>query len=139
MNALLIPNEVEDRFRRTLAARSEHMVPGDGRLGGARWPRPPAPALARRSGRSGPFHSRGRRGLCAAAAALIIGVGGAAAIGLKRGDDRDRVASRESTTAGTATTPRPPRRMMCRLGPSPMSLIPSGSPRTTGYRIPAQF
>lgn len=85
MNALLIPNEVEDRFRRTLAARSEHMVPGDGRLGGARWPRPPAPALARRSGRSGPFRSRGRRELGAAAAALIIGVGGAAAIGLKRG------------------------------------------------------
>jgi hypothetical protein len=138
VNDLLTPDDVEDRVRRTLAARAEQMAPGDGAgwdLGG------PVVVPTDVPGGDvgfGPSRSRGRRMLRAAAAALIFVIGGAAAIVLTRGDDRGRVASQDPVTTGASTT-------AATTAPGdaarPLSDVacPIGEYEGEGYRIHAPF
>jgi hypothetical protein len=139
VNDLLTPDDVEDRLRRTLAARAERMAPGDGTgwdLGG------PVAAPTDVPGADvgfGPSRARGRRELCAAAAALILVVGGAAAIALTRGDDRGRVASQDPVTTGASTTAATTAPGDGAAQPQADVAYPIGEYEGEGYRIHALF
>ncbi|MGH9192362.1 MAG: hypothetical protein ACRDZ0_07800 [Acidimicrobiales bacterium] len=139
MNDLLSPDDVEDRLRRTLAARAEDMVPGDGSGWDLAAPGPARTRWPDADATSAPSPSRGRRELGAAAAALIIGVGGAVAIALTRDDDRDRVASQDPTTTGTPTTATSTAPSDEPARPQYDFAYPIGEYEGEGYRIHAQF
>lgn len=130
MTDLLSPDEVEDRLRRTLAARAADVSPAEGDLDLERAPGAEVHLLP-----AGP-PSRSRRGRVAlvAAAAAVVAAAAAGVVVAAGGEGATVVPAQEGGTTpegGPTPEPAPPT-----TDPNPTTTVPI-DPRYTPYLIPA--
>jgi hypothetical protein len=121
---VLSPDEVEDRLRRTLAARAADVPPAEGDLDLERAPGAEVHLLP-----AGPASRHGRgRVVLAAAAAAVVAAAAAGVVVAAGGDGATVVPAQEG---GTAPEPAPPT-----TDPNPTTTV-SSDPSLTPYPVPA--